>query len=170
MLIAKITDSDFFGGEPQYIDDDTRYNVRGILTDGNGNVAVMKIEKSDYYKLPGGSIEITETPNQAFLREISEQTGYKAEITGYLGWIEEHKFKRKFCMVSHCYVAKLTDESRDEEALKDAQERLGFRLEWIKYEDALNKFAELGKICKEYQMSFVLRREYLILENAKELI
>ena len=24
MLIAKITESDFFGGEPQYIDDDAR--------------------------------------------------------------------------------------------------------------------------------------------------
>ena len=36
MLIAKITDSDFFGGEPQYIEDDARYNVRGIVLDKNG--------------------------------------------------------------------------------------------------------------------------------------
>ena len=54
MLIAKITDSDFFGGEPQYIEDDTRYNTRGVMTDGDGNIAMMKIENSDYYKLPGG--------------------------------------------------------------------------------------------------------------------
>ena len=61
MLIAKITESDFFGGEPQYIDDDARYNTRGVMTDGEGNIAMMKIEDSKYYKLPGGSIEITET-------------------------------------------------------------------------------------------------------------
>ena len=61
MLIAKITESDFFGGEPQYIDDDARYNTRGVMTDGEGNIAMMKIEDSEYYKLPGGSIEITET-------------------------------------------------------------------------------------------------------------
>lgn len=66
MLIAKITDSDFFGGEPQYIEDDARYNTRGVMTDGEGNIAMMKIENSDYYKLPGGSIEITETPDKAF--------------------------------------------------------------------------------------------------------
>ena len=65
MLIAKITESDFFGGEPQYIDDDARYNTRGVMTDGEGNIAMMKIEDSKYYKLPGGSIEITETPDKA---------------------------------------------------------------------------------------------------------
>lgn len=75
MLIAKITESDFFGGEPQYIDDDARYNTRGVMTDGEGNIAMMKIEDSKYYKLPGGSIEITETPDKAFLREVTEETG-----------------------------------------------------------------------------------------------
>ena len=63
------------------------------MTDGEGNIAMMKIENSDYYKLPGGSIEITETPDKAFLREVSEETGYPAELIGYLGWIEEHKFR-----------------------------------------------------------------------------
>ena len=48
MLIAKITESDFFGGEPQYIDDDARYNTRGVMTDGEGNIAMMKIEDSKY--------------------------------------------------------------------------------------------------------------------------
>lgn len=86
MLIAKITESDFFGGEPQYIDDDARYNTRGVMTDGEGNIAMMKIEDSKYYKLPGGSIEITETPDKAFLREVTEETGYPAELLGYLGW------------------------------------------------------------------------------------
>ena len=40
----------FFGGEPQYIEDDARYNVRGIVLDKNGNIAMMKIENSEYYK------------------------------------------------------------------------------------------------------------------------
>ncbi len=170
MLIAKITDSDFFGGEPKYIEDDARYNVRGVLTDGNGKIAMMKIEDSDYYKLPGGSIEISERPNQAFLREISEQTGYESEITGYLGWIEEHKNKRKFCMVSHCYAAKITSEDNNKEALASSEERLGFRLEWIDYNEAIEKLKTLAEGCKEYQMSFVLKREFLILQTAKALV
>lgn len=170
MLIAKITDSDFFGGEPQYIEDDTRYNTRGVMTDGDGNIAMMKIENSDYYKLPGGSIEITETPDKAFLREVSEETGYAAELIGYLGWIEEHKFKRKFCMVSHCYVAKKASDKCDTEVLAHSQERLGYKLEWTPYDEAVSKLKALSQQCKEYQMSFVLKREQLILERAKDLI
>lgn len=170
MLIAKITESDFFGGEPRFIEDNTRYNVRGILTDNDGNVAMLKIENSDYYKLPGGSIEITETPDNAFLREVHEITGYKAELIGYLGWLEEHKYKRKFCMVSHCYVAKITSDEYDKELLASSQERLGFQLEWMPYRKAIERLSELSETCKEYQMSFVLRRERLILESAEELI
>ena len=68
MLIAKITESDFFGGEPQYIDDDARYNTRGVMTDGEGNIAMMKIEDSKYYKLPGGSIEINRNSRQGIFK------------------------------------------------------------------------------------------------------
>lgn len=170
MLIAKLTESDFFGGEPVFIEDNTRYNVRGVLTDGKGNIAMMKLDDNGYYKLPGGSIEITETQNQAFLREIAEQTGYESEIIGYLGWIEEHKAKRRFCMVSHCYVSKILSEERNEDSLKSAQNRLGFKLIWIPYTEAVEKLTEFAKGCKEYQMSFVLRREFLILERAKKYV
>lgn len=170
MLIAKLTESDFFGGEPVYIEDDTRYNVRGVLTDGKGNIAMMKLDNSDYCKLPGGSIEITETQNQAFLRQIFEQTGYQSEIIGYLGWIEEHKAKRRFCMVSHCYAAKITSDECDKETLKSTQQRLGYKLVWLPFDEAVQKLSELQKVCKEYQMSFVLRREHLILDKARQLI
>ena len=170
MLIAKITESDFFGGEPQYIDDDARYNTRGVMTDGEGNIAMMKIEDSEYYKLPGGSIEITETPDKAFLREVTEETGYPAELLGYLGWIEEHKFKRKFCMVSHCYVAKKVSDKCDTAMLERSQERLGYKIEWMPYDEAVSRLKALSEQCKEYQMSFVLKREQLILEKAKDLI
>ena len=47
MLIAKITESDFFGGEPQYIDDDARYNTRGVMTDGEGNIQAARRKYRD---------------------------------------------------------------------------------------------------------------------------
>lgn len=170
MLIAKITDSDFLGGEPQYIEDDARYNVRGIVLDKNGNIAMMKIENSEYYKLPGGSVDITETPEVAFTRQASEETGCPVEKIGYIGWIEEHKNKRKFCMVSHCYAVKTTSEEVNQQQLAMSEEKLGYKLEWLPYEEAITKLKELSEGCKEYQMSFILKREYLILESARELI
>lgn len=168
MLIAKITDSDFFGGEPQYVDGQTGYNVRGVLFDGKGNIALMKPENSEYYKLPGGRIEITETTDQAFLREISEQTGYNAEIVGYLGWVEEHKAKKNRCTVSHCFVGKITDDNCNEEVLQNAQERLGFTLQWEDFNNAIAKIKELLDGCKEYQACFTLKRELLILETTAD--
>ena len=140
------------------------------MTDGEGNIAMMKIEDSKYYKLPGGSIEITETPDKAFLREVTEETGYPAELLGYLGWIEEHKFKRKFCMVSHCYVANKVSDKCDTAMLERSQERLGYKIEWMPYDEAVSRLKALSEQCKEYQMSFVLKREQLILEKAKEYI
>lgn len=170
MLIAKITDSDFLGGEPQYIEDNNRYNVRGVVLDSNGCIAMMKIENSEYYKLPGGSVDITETPEVAFKRQASEETGLPVEKIGYIGWVEEHKNKRKFCMVSHCYAVKTTSNEVNQEQLASAEERLGYKLEWIPYEEAITKLKQLSEGCKEYQMSFILKREYLILETARELI
>ena len=170
MLIAKITDSDFFGGEPQYIEDDARYNVRGVVVNKDGCIAMMKIENSEYYKLPGGNVDITETPEQAFLRQASEETGLAVEKIGYIGWIEEHKNKRKFCMVSHCYAVKTTSDEVNSTQLALSEERLGYKLEWIPFEEATAKLKELSKGCKEYQMNFILKREYLILESAKDII
>lgn len=170
MLIAKLTDSDFLGGEPQYIEDNARYNVRGVVIDNNGNIAMMKIENTEYYKLPGGSIDITETPELAFLRHASEETGLAVEKLGYIGWIEEHKNKRKFCMVSHCYAVKTTSDEVDASQLALSEEKLGYKLEWIPFDKAVSKLKDLSENCSEYQMNFILKREYLILESAKEII
>ncbi|MCH5325112.1 MAG: NUDIX domain-containing protein [Eubacterium sp.] len=169
MLIAKITDSYFYGGEPQYIDSNTSYNVRGVLYDNSGNAAFMKIENSEYYKLPGGRIEITETPEQAFIREINEQTGYQAEMIGYLGWIEEHKAKRKLCTVSHCFAARIISDNCNTDVLQEAQRRLGFKLEWLNFNDAMGMYSTLSDGSKEYQINFMLKRELLIMQKASEL-
>lgn len=170
VLIAKLTDSDFYGGEPVYVDDQTGYNVRGVLLDLCGNAALMKIENSEFYKLPGGRIEITETPEQAFLREISEQTGYSAEMIGYLGWIEEHKAKRKVCTVSHCFAARITGEECNTDALESAQDRLGYKLEWVNFDKAVEMYESQADGKKEYHINFMLKRELLIMNKAKELL
>ncbi len=170
LLIAKITDSDFYGGEPQYVDDQTGYNIRGVLYDHNGNLALMKIENTEYYKLPGGRIEITETPEQAFIREINEQTGYNAEIIAYLGWIEEHKLKKKLCTVSHCFAARITDDKCDDDVLENAQKRLGFKLEWIESSKAMEMFTRFDSEQKDYQINFTVKRELLIMQKAETAI
>lgn len=168
MLIAKITDSEFFGGEPVYIEDDTRYNVRGILVNEDGMIAVMHLTDMEGYKLPGGSIPITESQTQALLREIHELTGRNIEIVEYLGWIEEHKAKRKFCAMTHFYVLKTVGEDFNEGILKESENRLGYYIEWLSYDDILSRIEGLMDDCKNYQLRFILKREDIILKLAKE--
>ena len=48
--------------------------------------------------------------------------------------------------------------------------RLGYKIEWMPYDEAVSRLKALSEQCKEYQMSFVLKREQLILEKAKEYI
>lgn len=168
MLIAKITESDFFGGEPQYIDDDARYNTRGHdrrrgqhCHDENRRLRILQAARRKYRD--------NRNSDKAFLREVAEETGYPAELLGYLGWIEEHKFKRKFCMVSHCYVAKKASDKCDTAVLERSQERLGYKIEWMSYDEAVRRLKTLSEQCKEYQMSFVLKGSSLSLKRLRNI-
>lgn len=88
MLISKITDCDIIGGKSEYLNEVTRYGARGILLDDNLNIAMMYMSENGYYKLPGGGIEASETPEMAFLREVKEETGYSSVIVKELGYVE----------------------------------------------------------------------------------
>ena len=52
-----------------------RPSARAIIERG-GKVLVMHSRKYDYYKFPGGGIEQGETPEQALVREVREESGY----------------------------------------------------------------------------------------------
>ena len=52
-----------------------RPSVRGIIFDGDGNIAMIYSRKYHFYKFPGGGIEGRETHLEALAREIKEETG-----------------------------------------------------------------------------------------------
>ena len=52
-----------------------RPSARAII-ERDGKVLVMHSRKYDYYKFPGGGIEEGETPEQALVREVREESGY----------------------------------------------------------------------------------------------
>jgi 8-oxo-dGTP diphosphatase len=121
-LITRLNDSDFLGGSPTFISNITRFSSRGILTDNQLNVGIMYMSKLDIYKLPGGGLEEAEKKEEAFLREIKEETGYEAEIIDELGYIEEHKNRNNFMQYSYCYLAKIKDfKMKSDEQLTDEE-------------------------------------------------
>ncbi|WP_235540628.1 NUDIX hydrolase [Paenibacillus sp. Root52] len=72
-LIRRITDSDFIGGAPEFMDTTNCYASRGVLVDDMLKVDMMYMSKINLYKLPGGGIDEGEEIRDAFLREIKEE-------------------------------------------------------------------------------------------------
>ncbi|MBQ0125773.1 MAG: exo-alpha-sialidase, partial [Clostridiales bacterium] len=58
-----------------------RVACRGIVA-RDGKILASKMEKSDFYMIPGGGIEGDETPDECCVREIAEETGIVAKAIG----------------------------------------------------------------------------------------
>jgi 8-oxo-dGTP pyrophosphatase MutT (NUDIX family) len=68
------------------LDRDTGYatpkvDVRGVLFDEHERVLLMQERSDERWSLPGGWADPLDTPTQAVLREVREETGYDAEVT-----------------------------------------------------------------------------------------
>ncbi len=65
-----------------------RRAVDGVILDGKGNILLIKRKYppfKDFYALPGGFIEKGESPKQAIMREIKEETNLEVEIVEKIG-------------------------------------------------------------------------------------
>ena len=87
-------------------------------------IAIFNKSNKNEYKLPGGGLEEEEKPEDAFKREVLEETGCKVEIIETLGTTEEYKSLNNFKQISYVYVGKvikdtkqlnLTQKEKDEE-------------------------------------------------------
>ena len=72
--------------------DDKKFNYRVCaMIISEGKILAMKDERSPYYYLPGGRVEIGETAENAVIREVQEELGISPEIIRPL-WLNQAFF------------------------------------------------------------------------------
>ena len=175
-LIARITDEDI--GEVAVNTESEKSKIRrgarGIVVRDDGKIAVFNKANKNEYKLPGGGLEGNETPEEAFKREVLEETGCEVEIIDNLGITEEYKSFNDFRQTSYVFVGKvLVDTKKLDVTEKEKNE--GARLILEEPEESL---ALITKCIEEivpseyssvYSTKFVVLRDRKILEKYIEL-
>lgn len=92
----------------------------------------------DSYDFPKGTIEAGESSEDACIREVSEETGYKTEIIAFIGSNEfdfqtsEGEWRHK---ISDYYLLELTDETPYE---AQREEHETFENVWVELDEATN--------------------------------
>jgi 8-oxo-dGTP diphosphatase len=72
----------------EFIDYDTRLGAYAVIV-RDGHVLLALWDEPEVpilmWSLPGGGVELHETPAEGAIREVREETGYDVELTGLLG-------------------------------------------------------------------------------------
>lgn len=113
-----------------------RHAARGVVTDSEGRVALLSVERDGYYKLPGGGINEGEEKVAAFKRECLEEIGCDVEVVLELGVVEEWRKIYELRQFSYCYVGKVIGEKGEPNLEPDEAEK-GFKVIWVGLEEAL---------------------------------
>jgi len=106
------------------------------------------------WSIPGGNIELKESPNQAVLREIREETGSNAEIIQYLGCFKYILSQDKFQGLSFIFQLKLKDN------VVNREPEIHSKLEWFEIDSLPNNLTQVAK--------FTLSKLGLVLNNKKK--
>ena len=111
-LICKITDQDIGETPIEMKNPRLRLGARGIVIREDGKIAVFNKSNKNEYKLPGGGLEGEEEPEEAFKREVLEETGCEVEIIERIGTAEEYKSLDNFKQISYIFVGKVLKDTK----------------------------------------------------------
>ncbi len=145
-----------------------RPSARGIIIK-DGKVAMIHSAMYDYYKFPGGGIEDGETPVEAMIREVKEESGLTVipESIRELGSVHRRSRTERgglFVQDNYYFVCSCK-ESIGETNLDDYESEEGFALEFVSPEDAIKRNRRCPYMDK---MPLMLEREARVLELLRE--
>lgn len=169
-LIAEIGDKDFDSSfiPPKNLDDyHVRKASRGVLIN-NGKIALLYVSKENYHKLPGGGLEKGESNEDAFKREVKEETGCDCEIVGdkeQNSILIETRDEFKLLQMSYIFFSKIVGKPK-ELHLEQSEIDEGFGLRWIPIHKAIETLQNDKP--KNYEGKFIQARDIAILNFYKD--
>jgi ADP-ribose pyrophosphatase YjhB (NUDIX family) len=70
-----------------------QYSARGIITDRDGRILLVKHASHKPWTLPGGHVEENETFQEAFIREVREELDIVVELVGLVTIYKENNIE-----------------------------------------------------------------------------
>lgn len=113
-----------------------RPSVRGVIIK-DGRLLLVKSEKYKYYKFPGGGPENGESDEEALIREVREETGYKVkpdsikEYGSVLRRSPDADGKKLIFEQDNRYYFCEVEDTPGEVSLDDYEEDEGFNPKWV---------------------------------------
>ena len=124
-----------------------RHAVRAVVFDGN-KILMAHLGKTGEYKFPGGGVKEKETTEEALIREVLEEVGYKVtKIKEKIGIITEYDNATEgeqyyFKMISQYFLAEVDDVQLSQN-LEDDEKELQYKPCWVDIKEAFNKNKEV---------------------------
>ncbi|MCL5018194.1 MAG: NUDIX domain-containing protein [Candidatus Pacearchaeota archaeon] len=100
-----------------------------VIVDG-GRLLIIKDDKDNFYKLPGGTVDGKDSLEETCLRELEEETGYKGRIIKKLHTIKLNKNPKtgeKMEIELNHYKCELITKPENYEPFKHH----GHKVEWV---------------------------------------
>lgn len=143
-----------------------RKSARAILLNDKGEVSIQHITKHDFYKFPGGGVEIGETEEEALKREVLEEVGCEVTIVKELGIVIEYHTSDNLLHISYGYLCKVKGDIGEPQYEEDEIDD-EFEPVWKTMDEAIEL---TGKHSPDESdiANFIITREKAFLEEAKK--
>jgi 8-oxo-dGTP diphosphatase len=171
-LITIIKDSDIGYEDAGFNNPIIRYAARGIVLNHENKIAIFNKVNKNEFKLPGGGLENNETFEEAFIREIEEETGCILSNIREIGYVEEHKSQSNFKQISKVFIGECITQNISLN-LTEKEKEEGGTLVWMNVDEAieimnysLNRLIP-SKYESIYITKFIVARDIKILEYYK---